>query len=84
MKITYFNLNINEYHGIFYPMIPFYIINNISISVNTFDSNFAFLRLLTMLIILVRKKNGQNQAYIFENTYLWKFLRTSARNNLSL
>ena len=53
-------------------------------SVNTFDLNFAFLRLLTMLIILAQKENGQNQAYIFKDTYLWKFLRTSARNNVSL
>ena len=65
-------------------MIPFYIINNISVSVDTFDFNFAFLRLLTMLIILVQKENGKNQAYIFEDTYLWKFLRTSPRNNVSL
>ena len=84
MKITYFNLNINEYHGIFYPMIPFYIINNISISVNTFDFNFVFLRRLTMLIILMQKENGQNQTYIFEDTYLRKFLRISARNIVSL
>ena len=65
-------------------MIPFYIINNISISVNTFDFNFVFLRRLTMLIILMQKEDGQNQTYIFEDTYLWKFLRTSARNIVSL
>ena len=65
-------------------MIPFYIINNISISVNTFDFNFVFLRRLTMLIILMQKENGQNQTYIFEDTYLRKFLRISARNIVSL
>ena len=50
-------------------LIPFSMINNISISVNRSNFTFSFFFKLLVILILDRKENKQDQAHIFQGTY---------------
>ena len=87
-KISYITICIIIFDKLFIKLreifYPFFTINSISISVNSFNSTFVFLSSLAMLIWEL-KKNEHDQVYIYISIHLsLKFSNTSASNNVSL